>query len=312
MLHPSQRNSTDESDANDTNVLNALKDLDGIESEIELDIAKLNFSSDHPKILKNDVSELKKKSENDSGKSLLKSKSVENHSNESKSTSNSTYCDVSTPPMDSKSNSALRKSTAASKTNKIDETDVSYSPDFTEDTDKSMHEMTAWEKWFVMKQIQIRQRAELEKEKKMMEEKKLQELRQKKAEDNERKQKLWLEQKRLENKMKKEKDAESKENNKRSTDSHGDNRFEKWYLKKLQERKSQVQYNQQLQKYEELQKEMRRKKNEKAQIEWMNKAKQRPITPRITYAYVGDSVIGFYDSTSHPPPTYINPIPWQS
>ncbi|XP_046389600.1 coiled-coil domain-containing protein 34-like [Ischnura elegans] len=294
---------TDDSDEDDTCVLN----LDGFASDDDLDIDKSNLSPSHYSEVQDNLAEGSSKTVNRHETSHRKVGTIENVSKGKRASNNSTYSDVSTPPMDSKSFVATPKTATLSK--ETSRVEVSYSPDFTEVSEQTEDKMTAWERWFVMKQRQIRLQTEMEKKKKMVEEQKVLERRRKKAEENERLQKLWLEKKKMEDFAKKER--EKAMNTKNDKGKANELFYEKWCQKKLQEKQSKLQYNKEQEKYEELQKEIRKKKNEKAQMEWMNKAKQRPMTPRITFGYVGDSVIAFHDSTSHPPPTYVNPIPWQ-
>ncbi|KAG8236755.1 hypothetical protein J437_LFUL015820 [Ladona fulva] len=191
---------------------------------------------------------------------------------------------------------------------KSGDANFNYSSDFnSNNSTKTKKEMTAWEKWFLMKQEEIRRRKEIERkrEREKEKERRYQEmLRQKKRKESEACVKQWLERKKIEIQNRQEM-GEAKE----ERINQGSHAFEHWVLRKYQQKKVEHLRGEYMKKKEVEEKKKKAKESEEAVKRWMARAKQRP--QRLSYACRGGSKVCYYDATHPPSPTFINPLPWQ-
>lgn len=180
--------------------------------------------------------------------------------------------------------------------------------------------LSSWEDWLVKKTLQQREKAEVERLKKM---KKKEEMERRKKEEEEKarkaeeKRKEWLESKNREEtekrRTKKEMDCferQKKEELKRITEEKARDNFEKWRQEKREKMCEKLRKDQEDAKVAKSKEVDRKLKNEEAFEEWMTKARSRPKLVHGSFGYTNGTLTGYYEWGTYPAPSYVNPIPW--
>lgn len=179
----------------------------------------------------------------------------------------------------------------------------------------------AWEDWIVRKaketlKEQKKEQQRLEKERKA-EELKRQE-KEEKLKQAEKKIKDWVEKKNLSEKLQKRmaiKQEETKKELEEDTEKAKSEKakivYRKWLKTKLNKEKELKEKEEEKKKEDEARKLEKEKKCEETYKEWCKKATNRPKSSHSSFGYTSGKLTGYFDGSSYPAPTFVNPLPWQ-
>lgn len=95
-------------------------------------------------------------------------------------------------------------------------------------------------------------------------------------------------------------------------DKKSKEQFQEWFLEKAKQKKEKHEQEEIERKNAQQQNLIKKSASEQAYEEWLNRTKEKTPRRRHTYGYSGGNLLSYYDLTSTPPPSYVNPLPWVS
>ncbi|XP_066556881.1 coiled-coil domain-containing protein 34 [Amia ocellicauda] len=181
--------------------------------------------------------------------------------------------------------------------------------------------LSAWEEWVVRKareeraEMQRKALKELSLKREKMEREKVEERKRSVAEGRIHD---WLQMKREQEKVEKEtklskemEEMEIREQKRRETEEKARQRYREWLKRKKREEVEKKQKEQEEASRREAELRERRQKAQEKFKEWLRNAKEKPRPASSSFGYCNGKLTGYYDGSSYPAPSFVNPIPWK-
>lgn len=177
-----------------------------------------------------------------------------------------------------------------------------------------------WEQWMVAKAKEHRERLSQETQRQQRaaeEEQARKEEKARKLKEGESKINEWIEKKAISEKHRKLQSArrehakkEVEDAKKAEVEQKTQVKLAEWQEEKLNREKEARRKEREKKRKEQEEKEAKQKKCQAAYDEWYKKAQRRPKSAHSSLGYTSGKLTGYYDTSAHPVPSYVNPNAW--
>ncbi|XP_037755858.1 coiled-coil domain-containing protein 34 isoform X1 [Chelonia mydas] len=181
--------------------------------------------------------------------------------------------------------------------------------------------LSPWEEWFICKEKELRVRLQA----RALEEMNLQLEKRKEKQELERKKKIaeekhkeWVQQKNEEERREKERKLIKKMAEKAVRDleriqlqEKAKGKYKEWLKKKRAEESEKKKKEEEKEQKRVAELQEKKEKSEKIFREWLQHARNKPRPVLHSYGYTNGKLSGYPDGNSYPAPAYCNPIPWK-